>query len=110
MGVHGGGTSVAPSQLRTPTQPETLVMDCGRILTPTAIGRAPVVFSGRPSTLRVSPSCTPKAYPYARSVRSSPFIGPPSAISSMERVSPCVEADPAGTPEFVELPGQAELA
>jgi hypothetical protein len=27
MGVHGGGTSVAPSQLRTPTQLETQVME-----------------------------------------------------------------------------------
>ena len=46
MGVHRGGTSVAPSQLRTPTQPEIPVVDCGRVLTPTAIGRSPMVFLG----------------------------------------------------------------
>ena len=27
MGVHGGGTSVAPSQMRTPTQLEAQVME-----------------------------------------------------------------------------------
>jgi hypothetical protein len=44
-------------------------MDCGRVLTPTAIGRSPVIY------FKGVPSCTPKAYPYARSVRSWPFIG-----------------------------------
>jgi hypothetical protein len=52
MGVHGGRTSIAPSQMRTPTQPETEVTDHSRALTPTAVGRSRVVVYGRPSTLR----------------------------------------------------------